>query len=68
LIRERSCNPFVVPLMSTSPLYPFMRPLLAHPAAGECLRNRTESLRCRRLRPMANWDRCHVGLIAGCCG
>src|SRR5215475_11268024 len=36
LIRERSCNPFVVPLMSTSPLYPFMRPLLvAHPAAGE---------------------------------
>jgi len=36
LISERSCNPFVVPLMFTSPLYPFMRPLqLAHPAAGK---------------------------------
>jgi hypothetical protein len=23
LIRERSCNPFIVPLMSTSPLHPF---------------------------------------------
>jgi hypothetical protein len=42
LIRERSCNPFVVPVMFTSPLYPFMRPLLAHSVAGECLRNRTE--------------------------
>ena len=55
LIRERSCNPFVVPLMSTSPLYPFMRPLLANTSGsrGKCLRNRTELLRCRRLRPSA---------------
>ena len=56
LIRERSCNPFVVPLMSTSPLYPFMRALLASTSGsrGKCLRNRTELLRCRRHRPSAN--------------
>ena len=56
LIRERSCNPFVVPLMFTSPLYPFMRPLLASTSGsrGKCLCNRTELLRCRRLRPSAN--------------
>ena len=36
LIRERSCNPFVAPLMFASPLYPFMRPLLAaHPQPGK---------------------------------
>src|SRR4029077_4387272 len=41
--------------MFTSPLCPFMRPLLASTSGsrGKCLHNRIELLRCRRLRPSA---------------